>query len=316
MCFILAYTITAMHANFVLCLFPSSPEEDHPTRRCFPSCARYLRRFFRSFCFCFVLCIWSVSFTCTVPLLYTIDSNEKSPKPVYCPGTTEISYLEEWFDRNRIIQTIICNLMPLLICLFLSIIALSKLFYDSLVYFYFRFKTSQCFLFRNQSLPSNVPIQSYRRWFATSCLRFILVSSCCLLACIYPIVMRFYLIYFSVLIPLIFAAFNYSLTLTEPTPTIEDQDNMLTTSPIVQENSLNINSNKILQTNDPSNEQFELQPPVIAKPLNKDDEPSASPSISSITFSTPHQHHRPSKKKKRNYFANHLYENTRNMSIS
>lgn len=303
-----------MHANFVLCLFPSSSDEDHSTHRWFSSCARCLRRFFRRLCFGFVILIWSVSFTSTVPLLYTIDSNEKSPKPVYCPGSTEITYLEEWFDRNRIIQTVICNLIPLLICFILSLIALSKLFYDCLFYFYCRLQMSQCFLFRNQSSSSlNLPIQSCGRWFPTSFLRFILVLSCCLLACIYPIAMRFYLVYFSVLIPLIFSVFNYSLT---QTPTvIENQANILTTSTTVQENSLNLISKRILQTNDVSNEQLELQTPLIANLLTKPDESSASPSISSTTFSTPHQQHQSPNKTKPNYVTNHLYENTRNVSM-
>jgi hypothetical protein len=256
-----------MHANFVLCLLSSSSSSSsdhhqHSTRTCLQSCGVCLRRFFRRLCFFLVLCIWSLSFTATIPLLYTIDSNEKAPKPVYCPGTTQISYLEEWFDNNRLVQSVIFNLTPLLITLFLSIIALLKLFYDSLIYVFFRLKMSKCSPYRlksshqqndeqNVAMPnsismlsslgiisnSNVPsgfslapitesstptsdrtmsstaihLPSCGRWCSTSFLRFLLVLSCCLLACIYPIAMRFYLVYFSVLVPLIFAVLNYSL---------------------------------------------------------------------------------------------------------
>ncbi len=296
--FILAYTITAMQANFVLCLFPSSDN-----RRCLPSCGRCLRRFFHRFCFCFVVFIWCVSFTSTIPLLYTIDANEKIPKPVYCPGTKEISYLDEWFDRNRIIQTVICNLIPLVICILLTIIAVSKLFYDFLLYCYARLKKSPCFPFRNQSSTTNLPIQSCRDWFPMSFLRVILVLSSCLLACIYPIVMRFYLIYFSVIIPLIFAVFNYSLILTQTPMVIENQSNVSPAPITIQEN-------KIAQTNDSSGEQIELQAPLVTNIPVKHDESSAS------ACSTPHQHRRQSLKKlKQNYFANHLYENTRSASM-
>ena len=282
-----------MQANFVLCLFPSS-DGDHSTRRCFPSCGRCLRRVFHRFCFCFIVFIWSVSFTSTIPLLYTIDSNEKSPKPVHCPGTKDISYLDEWFDQNRVIQNVICNFIPLVISILLSIIAVSKLFYDFLLYCYARLKMTRCFPFRHQSATANLQIQSCRDWFPMSFLRFILVLSCCLLACIYPIVMRFYLIYFSVLIPLIFAVFNYSLLLTQTPVIIENQANVLTT----------IHENKIIETNDTPGEQIELQAPLV-----KVNESSAS------ACSTPHQQRRQSLKRlKQSYFANHLYENTRNAS--
>ncbi|CAF0876204.1 unnamed protein product [Adineta steineri] len=142
---VLAYTITAMHANFVLCLLsPPSSNQRHSVRSCLRSCGFCLRRFFRRFCFCLVLVVWSLSFTATIPLLYTIDSNEKTPKPVYCPGTKQISYLEEWFDRNRLSQSIIFNLIPLLATLFISIVALLKLFYECLFYTYLRCKMSKC----------------------------------------------------------------------------------------------------------------------------------------------------------------------------
>lgn len=312
--FILAYTITAMHANFVLCLFPSpssqSSDQQHLFRRCFQSCIISLRRFFRRFCICFVLCVWALSFTSTIPLLYTIDSNEKSPKPVYCPGTTQITYLEEWFDRNRLIQTIIFNLIPLLICIFLSLIALLKLLFDCLIYFYLRLKISKCSPFRKNSTPVLSTIEPYRRWFLTSFLRFILILSCCLLACIYPIVMRFYLIYFSVVVPLIFSIFNYSsvqLTSTQQQTIIENRDIILT-PPSIRNSSLNVNTNTILQTN----EQFELQTPVISNLLDKSDELPTVPLRSSPILSNTHQ---PILTEKRKSFANHLYENTRNMII-
>lgn len=212
--------------------------------------------FFRRFCFCLVLCVWSLSFTATIPLLYTIDSNEKAPKPVYCPGTKQISYLEEWFDSNRLVQSVIFNLIPLLVTLFLSSIALLKLFYDCLFYFYLRLKMSKCCPARKRSfqqhrhhhhhqqqlqqqhklsIPNSIsmlsslgiinnnnnnsnnptafhsipmaesstptseitvssfdlPVQSCGHWCSGSFLRFLLVLSCCLLACIYPIAMRF-----------------------------------------------------------------------------------------------------------------------------
>ena len=248
----------------------SSTDQNPPTRTCLQSCGFCLRRFFRRFCFCLVLCVWSLSFTATIPLLYTIDSNEKIPKPVYCPGTTQISYLEEWFDRNRFSQSLIFNLIPLLTTLFLSSIALLKLFYDCLFYFYLRLKMSKCSPCRNKSshhrhrqqsltIPNsismlsslgilsnnNIPsgfslapiaesstptsettisssdlvLQSCGHWCSGSFLRFLLVLSCCLLACIYPIAMRFYLVYFSVLVPLIFAVLNYSLGQLTPTQT-------------------------------------------------------------------------------------------------
>jgi len=309
-----------MHANFVLLLFPSpsspSSDERHLFRRCFVSCSHCLRRFYRRLCFCLVVSVWCISFTSTIPLLYTIDSNEKAPKPVYCPGTTQINYLEEWFDQNRVTQTVICNLIPLLSCIFLSLIALLKLFYDCLLYFFLRLKISKCLPFRkdfSQSITVSSTIQSSRYWFLTSFLRFILVLSCCLLACIYPIVMRFYLIYFSVLVPLIFAIFNYSLGNIIPTQhqqtTIEDR-NLIETAPAnIRNNFLNMNMSTMLQTN----EQFELRSPVISNLLNTHNEPSLTRSSSSTIYATPQQRRRSFIKGRRKYFANHLYENTRHM---
>lgn len=286
---VLAYTIVALHVNFLFSLF--SPTEGRFFHRCF-TC---LRRFFRRICFCFILCIWSLSFTSTVPLLYTIDSNEKSPRPVYCPGTKKISYLEEWFDENRFIQTILFNLIPLVICVFLSIIALSKLIFDWLSYFVIRWRQSRCSccLYRQ---TSNFFIQPYRQCFIQSFLHFLLISSASLLACIYPIVMRFYMIYFSVFVPLIFAAFNYSqTTIPIENPMIEEEN------PIVL--------NRMVQTN----ESVQLQSPIMMNLLNRQDQLSSpSPSSTSTVLSTPRQSHRRGKQH-RNTFINHFYENIRNI---
>lgn len=366
---VLAYTITAMHANFVLCLLssPSSSKSSDSTRTCLQSCGVCLRRFFRRFCFCLVLCVWSLSFTATIPLLYTLDSNEKTPKPVYCPGTTQVSYLEEWFDHNRFIQSVMFHLIPLLATLFMSTIALLKLFYDCLFYMYLRLKTSRCcpcrkkslyqggeqqqqhhHLYQNQqqqnlSIPNSISmlsslgiinnsntnptgfhsipmvesstptseatisssdfvVQSCGHWCSGSFLRFLLVLSCCLLACIYPIAMRFYLVYFSVLVPLIFAVLNFSLGQLTPTQTPTNlpttvATNLITPSPIPIEQhpqqqqpadfgsrtstymkSNNINQEKLLRRNSSSktqhhysNEEFELQSPLMSNESQDND---------------------------------------------
>jgi hypothetical protein len=384
-----------MHANFVLCLLSSSStsssSSDHSTRTCLQSCGICLRRFCRRFWFCLVLCVWSLSFTATIPLLYTIDSNEKTPKPVYCPGTTQISYMEEWFDRNRFTQSLIFNYIPLLATIFISIIALLKLFYDCLFYTYLRLKTSRCSPCRTRSsqhqqqgltIPnsisilsslgmvsnnnmqsginlapiiesptpttsettissSNLMVQSCGHWCSTSFLRFLLVLSCCLLACIYPIVMRYYLVYFSVLVPLIFAVLNYSLgQLTPRAPPTEEITNTIIT-PTEQQintenrhmtgttvfNSPDTNTGKISKRNsslkrerDYSNEQFELQSPLMTSSIHENDgidEPEqflVSPSSSSQSSTTPtihshHRHHRTPITGKQKYFSNNLYEN-------
>jgi hypothetical protein len=367
------------------------------------SCGLCLRRFFRRFCFCLVLCVWSLSFTATIPLLYTIDSNEKTPKPVYCPGTTQVSYLEEWFDRNRLVQSIIFNLIPLLATLFLSSIALLKLFYDCLFYFYLRLKMLKCSSCRTKSsqhhhqhrqqslsIPNSISmlsslgiinnnniqsglnsasiaesptptsettisssdyiLQSCGHWCSGSFLRFLLVLSCCLLACIYPIAMRFYLVYFSVLVPLIFAVLNYSLGQLAPTQTSTNttMNAITTTMPIEQQtnienrhitvtkfmNSTNRNSGKLIRQNssltrkqDCSNEQFELQSPLMANIMQDNDgvdeheqflaSPSSSSQSSTIpVIRTDIQHHRPPITGKQKYFSNNLYEKcSRNMLI-
>ncbi|CAF2584916.1 unnamed protein product [Rotaria sp. Silwood2] len=376
---ILAYTIVAIHANFILCLFPSSSDQNDSNRTCFKSCGRCLRRFFRRFTLCCVLCVWSFSFTTTIPLLYSIDSNEKSPKPVYCPGTTQISYLEELFNRNRFIQTILFNLIPLLMNIFLSLIALLKLLYDCLVYLYSRLKMSNCSSClkkpssyqqqqqaMSKSMPllssldamdcnniqcdinsvqiiettaptnelivssSNLTIQSCGYWLSKSFLRFLLVLSSCLLACIYPIVMRFYLIYFSVLVPLIFAVLNYSLgqlTSTQQQTIAENHTTSITipsaTSHTDTQNSVNMNITEALQTttyikrqiDNSSNEQFELQSPLIANLLNERDESFITLSNSSPTSTTLSTDHRSIIGEKQKYFSNRLYENTRNMFL-
>jgi len=400
-----------MHANFVLCLLSSSSsssssEQNHSTRTCLQSCGHCLRRFFRRFCFCLVLCVWSLSFTATIPLLYTIDSNEKSPKPVYCPGTTQISYLEELFDRNRVVQSIIFNLIPLLATLFISSIALLKLFYDCLLYFYLRLKMSKCSPCRTKSsqqhhhqhrqrslsIPNSISmlsslgiignsniqsglnlspidesptpiseitisstdviVQSCSRWCSASFLRFLLVLSCCLLACIYPIAMRFYLVYFSVLVPLIFAVLNYSLGQMTPPPQTSTNTTMnatTTTIPIEQQtnienrhinvttfmnNPTDTNNEKLMQRSlslkrkrDYTNEQFELQSPLMANLMHDNDgidereqfliSPSSSSQSSTIPpihIHTDIQHQRLPITGKQKYFSNTLYERcSRNM---
>lgn len=291
-----------MHINFIFSLFSSSISSDE--RRFFHRCFGCLRRFCRRICFCFVLCIWSLSFTSTVPLLYTIDSNEKTPRPVYCPGTKQISYLEEWFDQNRFIQTMLFNLIPFVICVFLSVIALCKLIFDWLSYFLIRCRQSRCCPCRKLSRSSsNFFIQPYRQCFIHSFLHFLLISSSSLLACIYPIVMRFYLIYFSVFVPLVFAAFNYSqattLTTIVDNPTIEEEN------PVVL--------NRIAQNNEMINGPVQLQSPIMMNLLNRQDQPSSpSPSSTSTALSTPRQIHR-RQKQQRNTFINHFYENIRNI---
>ena len=352
-----------MHANFVLCLFPSSPRS-HAIRTCLQSCGACLRRFFRRFCFCLVLCIWSLSFTATIPLLYSLDSNEKSPKPVYCPGTTQISYLEEWFDRNRLIQTVIFNLIPFLLSLLLSLIALLKIFSDFIHYIYLRCRESQCSPCRerysaqqtslpssnsrailtgppsimidsitptseNADLPTSTSLQPCRMWCSTAFLRFILVLSCCLLACIYPIAMRFYLIYFSVLVPLIFTAINYSFgssNIIEEYPLTRSRSSASAAPPMQRpsvvissiEMSSNLDRRHLFPTmsttptppianNKPrlsSSEQIELKSPLMMNILHERDESNASSSPTTATL----QRNTLSKPK---YFSNHLYENTR-----
>ena len=287
-----------MHANIVLCLFP--PSDPHPsTRTCLQSIGHWLRKFFRRFCFCLVVCVWSLSFTATIPLLYTIDSNEKILTPVYCPGTTDITYLDEWFDRNRIMQTTLFNLIPLLISLVLTIIALSKLSYDYLFYIYMRLKMSKCSPCRDEEIVS---IESCRYWFSTSILRLLLVLSTCLFACIYPIVMRFYLIYFSVLIPLIFAAMNYSL---KQLPSTQQQLSTIENDNSIVTNGVNIS--RLLQPtttiihrerDDSLNRPIELENLVGGHR-----ESSETPSTSSIIRGKP------------KYVSNNLYENTQNMFL-
>lgn len=394
-----------MHANFVLCLLSSSSSassgsldhSQHSTRPCLRSCGLCLRRFFRRLCFFIVLCIWSLSFTATIPLLYTIDSNEKNPKPVYCPGTTQISYMEEWFDRNRFAQTVIFNLSPLVITLILSLIALLKLLYDCLMYFYLRLKMSKCSPCRGKSsrhhqhddqhltIPnslsmlsslgiisnSNIPsgmsllpitetstptsetsvsstpagLHSCGHWCSTSFLRFLLVLSCCLLACIYPIAMRFYLVYFSVLVPLIFAVLNYSLgqLTSPPQPSTahvimaaaeqaeQPPPATVETRPVAVPSSINcteLSSNRRFPPRHTSfkrecacvNEEYELQAPLMNN-LTPDNETTddrdrcllsfSDSSQSSILPTTNAQLQQPRTPitGKQKYFSNNLYEN-------
>ena len=374
-----------MHINFVLTLFPSSSSSSSSSSfsqhysicRCLKSIILYSRRCLGRLCFGFIVCVWSISFTTTVPLLYTIDSNEKTPRPVYCPGTTQTSYLKEWFDRNRFIQTILFNLVPLAMNLFLSLIALSKILYDCLVYLCKRLKMSKCSPCRGNSssyqrqipqsisnsvllLPSldiigrsyresdinltpifdvarstneitvsssNLTIQSYTSCLSTLFLRLLLVLSSSLLICIYPVAMRFYLIYFSVLVPLIFAVINYSfahLTLTQESTDDENYTSSVTVPLALASTDTNdfsyVNMNRVFRTrapikherDDASNEQFELKSPLIANVLNEPDQ-----SLATLTNSTilSDYCHRSIIKKKRKCFSNRLYENIQNILI-
>lgn len=291
-----------MHANFILHLFPSSSDHHQNfIRRCY----HRLRRFFRGMCFCCVLGIWSLSFTSTVPLLYTIDSNEKSPKPVYCPGTKDMTYLEEWFDQNRLIQTILFNLIPLVICICLSAIALLKLFSDYLIYLFNRCRRFRWIPCDKTQVDSSLP--SCRQCFISSFLRFLLILSCCLLACIYPIVMRFYVIYFSVFVPLIFGALNFSRTNTTMTTAVVENQT-------IEDNPVILN--RTFQNTEIINRPVDLPPPIMMNLLNRQNlPPSPAPSSTSTALSTPRGIHRRQKYPlyQRNSFANHFYENLRNI---
>ena len=108
--------------------------------------------------------------------------------------------------------------------------------------------------------------------------------SSCLLACIYPIVMRFYLIYFSVLVPLIFTVLNYSLG---QEPTIIQNPTTVISAP-----SLNTNIGERSSPNDSNYEQIELRSPLVFNLLPS----STAPQQNSIGT-------------KRKSLANHLYEN-------
>jgi hypothetical protein len=202
---------------------------------------------------------------------------------------------------------------------------------------------------------SDLVLQSCGHWCSGSFLRFLLVLSCCLLACIYPIAMRFYLVYFSVLVPLIFAVLNYSLGQLTPTQTSTNAAtaavNTITThippmeQPIHLENrnmtlppfriSADVgNSSKFLPRNSSlkrkhsqSPEQFELQSPLMSNIVQDNDgidereefliTPSSSSQSSAIQIHTDTQHHhRPPISGKQKYFSNTLYEKcSRNMLI-
>lgn len=375
---ILAYTVVAMHANFILCLFQLPSDQHHSMRTCLQSCGLCLRRFFRRFSFCCVICVWSFSFTATIPLLYTIDSTEKVPKPVYCPGTTTISYREEWFDRNRFMQSMIFNVIPLIMNLFLTAIALFKLLSDSCVYVYLRLRTSKCCLCKKKSfslqrnyhqqqpittssrlLPpisvigsnpisghvsfsritettssvagslisssSYLTVQPCGRWFSRSSLRLLLVLSTSLLACIYPVAMRFYLIYFSAIVPMLFAVLNYSLgnlTLTQQT-TVENRttSGAFVSTPVP--NEMHDSINKLYQGKPTvkqekihsSKQDFELKTPlIINNALYGQDESFGTISTSSPSSSNDQQH-QSFIDDKRTCFSNRLYENSQTVSI-
>ena len=143
---------------------------------------------------------------------------------------------------------------------------------------------------------SDPTVPSCGHWCSGSFLRFLLVLSCCLLACIYPIAMRFYLVYFSVLVPLIFAVLNFSLGQLSSTQTsnnvttagtinvmpAERQSNLeqrrSVTVTTTTRNSNEINNSRFLPRNSPlkragtrSAEQFELQSPLMAHIVQEND---------------------------------------------
>ena len=252
--FVSGYTIAVMHANFVLYLFPlPTKSTDEQTYRYFyQSCQVYLRRIFRRICFSFIVFMWAFSFTSVIPLLYTIDSNEKDPEAVFCLGLNQKkTYRDEWFDRSRPLQTIVINLIPFLINFLLLSIVIGKLLYECLGYFYFHLEKQLYRLFRRRDLSNNIILEPFHRWFVKYFFRFLFLCSTCLLACIYPIVMRFYLIYFSAFIPLMFVIFNYIFvrkSSSNEQPVVIENENI--TLPI---------------------EQIELQPTTIANLLAETD---------------------------------------------
>lgn len=196
-------------------------------------------------------------------------------------------------------------------------------------------------------------LQSCGHWCSSSFLRFLLVLSCCLLACIYPIAMRFYLVYFSVLVPLIFAVLNYSLGQITPTQTSTNTTmNVITTTTIPLEqqtnnidnrqnnvttlmnNSTDIENEKLIQRSlslkrkrDCTSEEFELQTPLMSNIVHDTDGTDdreqflVSPSTTSSQSSAIHtytdiQQHRHPMTGKQKYFSNTLYEKySRNMLL-
>lgn len=309
----LAYTVVAIQVNFLFSLYSSS--ETHPsTCRCWQTCGYCFRRFTRRFCFCFILLIWALSYTGTIPLLYTIDSNEKVLKAVYCPGLKRINYFEEWFDRNRFTQTFICNLLPFFISLLLTLLALMKVFGDFLRLLYRNLQTFRCFPCRklpSASLDSSVTLlpvspcfntnhHSAKQKFLRLYIRLILVLSYCLLACIYPIVMYFYLIYFSVLIPLAYAVCNHAvvhlakLDVNRKHSRSMPAENLLTSSRTAE--------TEICQS-------IELQSPLVTNVTVHNEESSSTSTI----YSTLYPQRLSICGNQRKSFANHLYENTRTL---
>lgn len=281
----------------------SSNKSQQSTYPCLLSCTACFRRFIRRFCFGFVLITWALSFTGTIPLLYTIDSNEKIPRIVYCPGSSEVTYLDQWFDRERFTQTLICNLLPFIFTVCLTLIALLKFFSDFISYLYCYFKTYRCFQCKQMKMESIdssislipissnvIQIESQQDKFLRLFIRFTVILSCCLLACIYPIVMHSYLIYFSVLIPLVYAVINHSAR----------QINHLQTR----------NSSQLVKVPLVSSESIELRTPLLASPSCLEENETSS--VSSI-YSTLHPQHLSNSRNQRKSFTNNLYENTRNL---
>jgi len=160
--------------------------------------------------------------------------------------------------------------------------------------------------------------------------------------------MRFYLVYFSVLVPLIFAVLNYSLGQLTPTETSTNTTiNAITTTMPIEEqtdmenrhinvttfmNSTDTNNERLMQRNlslkrkrDYSNEQYELQSPLMSNLIHDNDgideheeflisQSSSSQSLAIHTHADI-EHHRPPLTGKQKYFSNNLYEYSRNILI-
>ena len=173
---------------------------------------------------------------------------------------------------------------------------------------------------------ADFPLQSWSTWFSSSFLRFLLVFSCCLLACIYPIAMRFYLIYFSVLVPLIFTVMNYCLAqsaaASSPLLLNNQQDMVIENRPMTimtisatpppPPMTIEIPHTTIVkrERNGPTHEQFEMRSPLIANLMHEREESIVASTESSRSSATLPSEHTAGKRK---YFSNHLYENSRTL---
>ena len=160
--------------------------------------------------------------------------------------------------------------------------------------------------------------------------------------------MRFYLVYFSVLVPLIFAVLNYSLGQLAPSQTTTTTENAIAlpatgTSTIVAspsgQSAINT-ENRFISTNETiterlihrnaslkrergcSSEEFELQTPLMSNLMHEDNQmenqehslvtPSSSwqsTTIPTARTNTQAQTHRTMITGKQKYFSNNLYEN-------